>query len=147
MSSCAFRECRSLWRAIFQKGSILHTIGADCFRGSGLQRIELPGSLRVINDGAFADCKGLRLVGLNDGLARLGGQERDDKLPDSEQHVLEEESDQRRSVFKNSVIAEMRVPSTPVEIQYGTFRDCKLTAIQIDEDCPHSTMEHLIPCV
>ena len=145
MGSGAFRECRSLRRVVFREGSALHTIGADCFRGSGLQRIELPGSLRAVNDGAFADCKGLQFVGLNDGLARLGEEEKN-RPPDPELPGFGEEPDQHCSVFQSSVIAEMRVPSTPVEIQSGTFQDCKLTAIQIGEDCPLSTMEHLIPC-
>ena len=121
MGSGAFRECGSLRRVVFREGSALHTIGADCFRGSGLQRIELPGSLREINDGAFADCKGLQLVVLNDGLAQLGGQEGENGRPDPELPGFGAGPDQRRGVFQSSIISEMRVPSTPIEIQYGTF--------------------------
>ena len=43
------------------------------FDGPGLQRVEIPGSVKTIGGGAFASCTMLREVVLHEGIERIGG--------------------------------------------------------------------------
>ena len=52
---------------IFASGSRLERIGWGCFRGSGIEEIVLPGTLREICGRAFESCSSLRTVHVEDG--------------------------------------------------------------------------------
>ena len=58
----AFRYCRGLRRVLLNEG--LEIICPRCFSGSGVERIMFPCTLRRIEDGVFAYCKGLKQVDL-----------------------------------------------------------------------------------
>ena len=57
------------------EGSALEDIGEDCFHYSGLRSVAIPRSVRVIDQGAFADCTELSSLSIDDGsrLQRVGG--------------------------------------------------------------------------
>ena len=50
----------------------LEKIGTSAFSGSGIENIVLPSSMKIIGCFAFAECKYLRKVRLNEGLDVLG---------------------------------------------------------------------------
>ena len=50
----------------------LEKIGAAAFAFSGIERVDLPSSTRVVCREAFAECKQLSSVNLNEGLEVLG---------------------------------------------------------------------------
>ena len=54
----------------------LEKIDAAAFSNSGIERVDLPSSVRTICGGAFAWCANLRSVQLNEGLETLGEVER-----------------------------------------------------------------------
>ena len=51
----------------FAEDSKLERIGEDCFRGSGIEEIQLPSTLKEIGDGAFYECNNLKTVYVEDG--------------------------------------------------------------------------------
>ena len=53
----------------------LEKIGLEAFHKSGVECITLPQSLRVLAQAAFAMCKNLKTVVLNEGLETLGTDE------------------------------------------------------------------------
>ena len=61
----------------FQRGGKLQKIGVRCFAWSSLEWTKTPQSLRVIEDGAFLECRSLKRVILDTGLEALGGGEGD----------------------------------------------------------------------
>ena len=50
----------------------LEEIGEYAFSGCALVRINIPPSVRVIEEGVFSWCRGLTTVILNDGLEEIG---------------------------------------------------------------------------
>ena len=54
------------------EGSLLEKVGENCFYGTAIKEFRAPQSLREVGSGAFAGCKGLERVALNEGLERLG---------------------------------------------------------------------------
>ena len=56
----------------FVEGSQLERIGENCFYGTAIKEFRAPQSLREVGSGAFAGCKGLERVALNEGLEKLG---------------------------------------------------------------------------
>ena len=73
----AFRSCTSLKNAKFSQN--LKEICLFAFFGSGLEKAELPASLRTVAQGAFAECKSLRAVTFSKGLQILGTDECSDE--------------------------------------------------------------------
>ena len=63
----AFYECESLTRVVLTEGSRLERIGNECFRGSGIEEVTLPGTLREIGTGVFYECDNLRMIYVEDG--------------------------------------------------------------------------------
>ena len=63
-----FKNWTSLKYIEFETGSRLTIIGNGAFGGTGLESLRTPQSLQVIGKGAFARCKYLREVTLNEGL-------------------------------------------------------------------------------
>ena len=87
----------------------LEFIGTDCFRGSALESVELPASLRTISQGAFVECKNLKTAKFSEGLEVLGTG--NDSLC--------------YGVFQHSAIESVQLPSTLRRIERDTFNDCK----------------------
>eukprot|EP00980_Cylindrotheca_fusiformis_P023946 scaffold11239_cov73-Cylindrotheca_fusiformis.AAC.1 len=51
----------------------LERIGKGAFKGcEGLTKMDIPSTVKVIDDGAFNGFKGLEFLILNDGLERIG---------------------------------------------------------------------------
>ena len=97
-----FRDWTNLREITFDDGCKLESIGARAFAGTALQCFVAPESLRTIRDGAFADCKSLQTVTLNEGLKSISGV----------------------GVFQNSGLKMIRIPSTLREIGLNTFAGC-----------------------
>lgn len=57
----------------------LEKIGAGAFSGSGIENVIFPLSMKIIGCFAFAECKYLHKVRLNEGLDVLGAEESFDK--------------------------------------------------------------------
>lgn len=74
ISERAFACCRSLVRVIFPLDSLLERIETEAFRETALRSFEAPDSLRHIEENAFAGCKELREMALNERLETLGEQ-------------------------------------------------------------------------
>lgn len=66
----AFKGCKNLKTVNFNDK--LSHIGAECFRQTGLESVELPSYMRSIVDHAFADCSALNEIKFNDGLLFIG---------------------------------------------------------------------------
>ena len=98
----AFRDWTNLKEIIFEDGSKLESIGARAFAGTSLQYFVAPESLKTIGDGAFADCKSLQKVTLNEGLKSISGV----------------------GVFQNSGLETICIPSTLREINVNIFLGC-----------------------
>ena len=56
--------------------SSLEFIGIGAFQDSGIQKFRAPGHLKTISQCAFAGCKDLKSIVLNEGLQSLGMNER-----------------------------------------------------------------------
>ena len=70
----AFRWCGGLKDIQFPEELI--QIGRNAFRSSGLESVIIPASVRIIHQGAFAECEDLAEAVLNEGLEILGTEER-----------------------------------------------------------------------
>ena len=70
----AFFGCTNLKHITLPNG--LERIGIWAFRESGLESITIPGSVRIVRQAAFEDCKSLVHAHLCDGLEVLGTNER-----------------------------------------------------------------------
>ena len=124
----AFRDWRSLEEMVFPTGSRLEKIGAHALAGTALQWFVAPKNLKTIGAGAFAGCKSLREVKLNEGLEQLGG--------DGE------------GVFQDSAIVAAYVPSTLREFRMETFSGCKnLRKVEVAEGCRLGIRQCLPPSV
>lgn len=67
-----FYNWANLKEIVFESGSRLKCIGAYAFVGTALKGFTAPDCLREIENCAFAGCKNLREVRLNEGLESLG---------------------------------------------------------------------------
>ena len=72
----AFRIWRVLERVSLSSGSSLEFIGIGAFQDSGIREFRAPSHLKTISQCAFAGCRDLRRVVLNEGLQSLGMNER-----------------------------------------------------------------------
>ena len=68
----AFRNWRALERVSMSSGSSLEFIGIGAFQDSGIRKFRAPSHLKTISQCAFAGCRDLRRVVLNEGLQSLG---------------------------------------------------------------------------
>ena len=68
-----FYGCKNLKSVEFSEG--LEKIGLFAFAGSGIERVVLPHSTKVIGGSAFRECEYLYEVRLNEGLEALGVEE------------------------------------------------------------------------
>ena len=105
----AFWNCQDLREVVFEEGSALRTIGASAFRESGVECVDLPGSLRTLAQAAFAGCRNLRSVRLREGLKALG---------------TRAEGQPWQGAFQGSALEEVLLPSTLRRIEHDTFRRC-----------------------
>ena len=123
----AFRGWTSLEEIVFEGKSRLERIGDHAFAGTALREFVAPGSLKTIGAGAFADCKSLKQVRLNEGLESLGG-----------------EGD---GAFQNSGIEEIYIPSTLREMSRATFSKCKsLRRARVVDGC-RADIKHCVQSV
>ena len=112
----AFRSWASLEEVVFEPGSRLERIGKHTFAGTALKNFTAPDSLRSIGDGAFAGCKNLKEVRLNQGLQYIGGDE--------------------VGAFQDSGLRTAYVPSLLGRLRSRTFAGCKnLRKITVAEGC------------
>lgn len=72
IKSNVFHDCSRLRKVTFPDDSTLEEIGSWCFSGSGIEEFYAPQNLKKIGANAFADCKNLKTVVLNEGLETLG---------------------------------------------------------------------------
>ena len=100
----AFRDWISLEEVVFEAESRLERIGDHAFVGTALKEFSAPSSLKTIGAGAFADCKSLKQVRLNEGLEVIGG-----------------EGD---GAFQGSGLEAMRLPSNLKRMGQNTFAGC-----------------------
>lgn len=89
----------------------LATIGVYAFSNTKLQSVVFPGSIRLIEKGAFGSCKKLETVTLNEGL-----------------QIIDEEA------FAGSGLTAVTLPSTVTELEQKAFKACQnLTEISLNE--------------
>ena len=108
-----FYECEKLKSAVFPKA--LEKIGLFAFFKTGLESFKSPISLREVAQGAFAECKSLITVELNEGLEALGT----DEHPDGDRNQM------YYGVFEESSLERVELPSTLRIIEYCAFENCK----------------------
>lgn len=80
----------------------IECIPSQCFSGTNIKELVLPGSVRSIKSNAFSECKQLEKVTLNEGLTTIGG-----------------------FVFENSKITQITIPESVTEVNYWSFSKCK----------------------
>lgn len=111
----------------FQEGSLLEGIGNRCFSASGLEKFQAPARLRKIGNEAFAGCKDLKRVVLNEGLERLVAERQRDK---NGVYV------QCEGIFGRSGLEEIVLPGTLREISGPVFSNCcNLATILVGKGC------------
>lgn len=95
------KECRrSFERVVLSDGITM--IGARTFEGfTNLRRVDLPRSLRLIDELAFADCFALFEIKLNEGLEEIGA-----------------------CALSQSGLDKIRIPRTVKRIGYSAFEEC-----------------------
>lgn len=108
-----FAQCKNLKRVVFTVRGQLEKIGFGAFKGSGLEKLKLPRSVRSICANAFISCEHLRSVLLNEGLVNLG------------EKVMNDGKEVEGNTFAGSGVEEIAFPSTVKEIAPGTFNECK----------------------
>ena len=72
----AFRNWFALTEVSMSSNSSLEFIGIGAFQDSGIREFKAPSHLETISQCAFAGCKDLKSVVLNEGLQSLGMNER-----------------------------------------------------------------------
>ena len=91
----------------------LKKVGFGAFSESGVECVNLPSSTKKIDTEAFAECKWLRSVRLNEGLETLGTNE------------YRENGTMCIGVFQESALESVSLPSTLKRIEYNAFKGCK----------------------
>ena len=91
----------------------LEKIGLFAFYQTDIESIVLPGSLRTISQGTFANCRRLKTVKFADGLEVLGTDE------------YENDNQWFYGVFGESALEHVELPSTLKRIEYNAFQHCK----------------------
>ena len=113
IASDAFRGWAGLAEVVFKGKSSLERIGSHAFAGTGLKVFIAPGSLKTIRAGAFAGCKNLKEVRLNEGLESLGD-----------------------GVFQDSGVVTIYIPLTLQRMRKDTFAGCQsLRRVEVAEGC------------
>ena len=113
---------------VFEPGSRLERIGDHAFAGTALKEFVAPGSLKTIGAGAFANCKSLKQVRLNEGLEIIGGGE--DKI------------------FRGSELEEIYLPSTLQEMRSNIFTGCEsLKKVRVADGCKVDVKNYVPPTV
>lgn len=97
----AFQGWASLREVIIAPDSRLERVATRAFAGTALETFSAPDSLREIGVQAFANCRNLRTVTLNEGLERIG-----------------------REAFRDSGLESVYLPSTLREVGAGCFAGC-----------------------
>ncbi len=69
LSKAMFKNCILLKQITLP--SDIRYIPAECFEGSGIERVIIPDSVNVIHENAFADCKALTIVELGEGVKEI----------------------------------------------------------------------------
>ena len=111
-----FRSWACLEEVVFEPGSRLERIGSHAFAGTALKKFVAPDSLRSIGEGAFAGCRKLKSVTLNEGLQSLGSG--------------------RVGAFQDSGVKAAYVPSLLGRFRRETFAGCRsLKKIKVAEGC------------
>ena len=88
----------------------------EAFIDSGLESVKFPRSLRIIRQGAFAECESLRTVVLNEGLEVLGYADYPPKNTGYQFYF---------GVFEGSAVEHVELPSTLRQIEYNVFENCQ----------------------
>ena len=107
----AFYNCYSLKQVIFQEDSELCEIREEVFADTSLKTFTAPPLLRKVGGEAFYGCKSLSKVVLNEGLTTLYNDN------DSVYH--------KYSIFENSALRTIVLPSTLKQIFRRTFKNCR----------------------
>ena len=112
----AFRDWSNLTEVIFEPYSRLQSIGSHAFVGTALKKFVAPDSLKFIGEGAFAGCRKLKSVALNEGLQSLGSG--------------------RVGAFQDSGVKVAYVPSLLGRLRRETFAGCRsLKKIKVADGC------------
>lgn len=98
----AFRDWESLSEIVFTGRSGMEKIGARSFSSTTLKEFTAPETLRSIGPSAFAGCKELKTVRLNEGLESIG-----------------------EGAFQDSGVEEVYLPSDLQKIGENAFTGCK----------------------
>lgn len=69
----AFQGCTHLREVAFPEDGKVVALGRNCFRGCALERFEAPPVLRSVGPGAFAFCRRLRSVELDEARCAVAG--------------------------------------------------------------------------
>lgn len=116
----AFKNCKRLRRAELNKG--LEVLGekwsdgeqeieGQAFRGSGIESMSTPSTLRVIEAGTFSECKNLNSVEFANGLEKIG-----------------------KVAFTDSGVKSITLPPSTKTISGFAFANCKyLHKVQLNE--------------
>ncbi len=115
----AFENAKKVKNVKFKRK--LMKIQKDAFRDSGLHKVVLPGNVRKIGCGAFADCKKLRKVIVMEGVKATGIAAFNHciklekvKLPKSLKKI-------EANAFNATALREVTIPENVVEIGDGAF--------------------------
>jgi hypothetical protein len=113
-------------------------IGAYCFANDpDIGIMELPSSLKSIDEGAFASCRNLRALNLPEGLIRLGSRFISDCRLISEIEIPKTLRKISEQAFANSNISSIYIPSNVDSIGGGLFRQCSnIKSIIVAKDNP-----------
>lgn len=106
----AFDGISALKEVSFSDNSVLESIGAYAFFGTGITSIVLPASLNVLGEYAFAGCKNLKNVTFTEPSSDDAAEDKLTAIPEG--------------AFSESGITEIVIPESVTEIGYGAFKEC-----------------------
>ena len=91
-----------------------------------LEKVEFPASLKVVAQGAFACCKSLKIVTLNEGLEILGTDE------------YTKDGGYWYGVFQGTALESVTLSTTLKRVEYRAFMNCeRLKSITLQEGLEH----------
>ena len=127
----AFRGWARLETVVFEEGSKLSRIGENAFQGSGLSAFTAPIYLRTIGSDAFADCKRLHRLSLNEGLEEIGDRCFAKARLESVSFP-ERELKMGADVFRGCIsVMEVRLPADASLELAKQFHGCKVTQVYV----------------
>lgn len=107
-----YKYAPAVTRVVFAKENALTSIGRHTFRDCvSLTSVEIPGNIEIIEDEAFAGCRNLTEIRLNEGLREI-----------------------RHAAFHDACPEVIEIPASLEFVDHGAFKFCYVGAFSVSSD-------------